>query len=169
MHIEGLNFLICKSFAEVHLFPLSNALRIVYLPVVNGRAANDVPGFTEIVLPIEAIGRLWATTRAFLYGMESLDENVMLRSEGSEDFETLVKLYRDKPRGENGALNGEEVCWLRIVTGRSEEERRRIKLGSKDLVSLELACNAVLVMSCGANVVGTSQPAPKKAKAPQAA
>ncbi len=55
----------------------------------------------------------------------------------------------DKPTGQNGRLSGEEVCWLRIVTGRTEEERRRLKLGPKDLLCLELACNAVLVLSNG--------------------
>jgi hypothetical protein len=99
---------------------------------------------------------LWATTRAFLYGVESLDENVILQGGTDEtDSDTLVKLYRDKPRGQQGRLSGEETCWLRLVTGRTEEERRRIKLGPRDLLCIELACNSVLVL---AGEAGTHQP-----------
>jgi hypothetical protein len=91
-----------------------------------------------MLLPIDAIGGLWATTRAFLYGVESLDENVILQSgEVESESDTLIKLYRDKPRGQQGKLSGEETCWLRIVTGRTEEERRRIKLGPRDLLAGE--------------------------------
>jgi hypothetical protein len=110
-----------------------------------------------MLLPIDAIGGLWATTRAFLYGVESLDENVILQSGESEsDSDTLIKLYRDKPRGQQGKLSGEETCWLRIVTGRTEEERRRIKLGPRDLLCLELACTSVMTLSSEA---GTHKPA----------
>jgi len=96
------------------------------------------------LVPLPAVGGLWATARAFLYCVESLDENIIIRdSEG----DVLVKLYRDKPKGAQGKLTGEELSWLRIVYGRSEEERRRIKLGPRDLLCIELACNAVLVLS----------------------
>ena len=54
---------------------------------------------------------------------------------------------RDRPKGAQGSLSGEEVSWLRIVSGRSEEERRRIKLGPRDLLSIELACSSVLALS----------------------
>ena len=102
----------------------------------------------NLLLPLDAVGGIWATTRAFLYGVESLDENVILHGdEAKGETDTLVKLYRDKPRGPNGKLTGEETCWLRLVTGRSEEERRRIKLGPRDLLCLELACNSVLVLA----------------------
>ena len=96
------------------------------------------------MLPMDAVGGLWATARAFLYGVESLDENIIIRG-GENDI--LVKLYRDKPKGNLGALSGEEVTWLRIISGRTEDERRRIKLGPRDLICIELACNSVLVMS----------------------
>jgi hypothetical protein len=81
--------------------------------------------------------------------VESLDENVIIQGAGNDEEQSdiLVKLYRDKPRGQHGKLSGEEVCWLRLVTGRSEEERRRIKLGPRDLLCIELACNAVLVLA----------------------
>ena len=108
------------------------------------------------MIPLDAVGGLWATTRAFLYGVESLDENIILQGdEKSEQSDILIKLYRDKPRGEQGRLTGEELCWLRLVTGRTEEERRRIKLGPRDLLSIELACNAVLAIAAEA---GTHRP-----------
>jgi hypothetical protein len=101
-----------------------------------------------MLLPIDSIGGLWATTRAFLYGVESLDENVILQNGAVEsESDSLVKLYRDKPRGQQGKLSGEETCWLRIVTGRTEEERRRIKLGPRDLLCIELACNSVMILA----------------------
>ena len=106
-------------------------------------------------MPIEAIGGLWATARAFLYGVESLDENVIIEDENGA--QVLVKLYRDKPKGAQGALSGEEITWLRIVSGRTEEERRRIKLGPRDLLCIELACNAVLIASASPLAVGQVQ------------
>jgi hypothetical protein len=110
----------------------------------------------DLLIPIDSIGGLWATTRAFLYGVESLDESITLNSGDIDgDQERVVKLYRDRPRGHQGKLNGEEMCWLRIVTGRAEEERRRIKLGPRDLLSLELACNAVMIL---AGEFGTHRP-----------
>lgn len=119
-----------------------------YTPVINGVESPSAPGFLNLVVPLDAIGGIWATTRAFLYGVESLDENVILQGTSQEaESDTLIKLYRDKPRGQQGRLSGEETCWLRIVTGRTEEERRRIKLGPRDLLCLELACNAVMLLA----------------------
>lgn len=156
MYTGGITFTIAKSFGTLQLVPLKSGLCLEYTPIVNGQSTTDNAGFLDLVLPLEAVGGLWATTRAFLYGVESLDENVILRgSEGEEESDTLIKLYRDKPRGQHGRLTGEETCWLRLVTGRSEEERRRIKLGPRDLLCLELACNSVLVLAGDA---GTHQP-----------
>ncbi|MDZ4785815.1 MAG: hypothetical protein SGJ02_07040 [bacterium] len=153
---SGITFTINKSFGRLELIPGSNGLKLWYEPVVNGETQPDSVGAVDLTLPLEAIGGLWATARAFLYGVESLDENVIMRG---KDGDILIKLYRDKPKGANGRLSGEEICWLRIVTGRSEEERRRIKLGPRDLLCLELACNAVLVQSTsqgiGIHNVGT--------------
>jgi hypothetical protein len=119
-----------------------------YIPIVDGSETPGAPGHLDLLLPIDAIGGLWATTRAFLYGVESLDENVILQGGAVEsDSDSLVKLYRDKPRGQQGKLTGEETCWLRIVTGRTEEERRRIKLGPRDLLCIELACNSVMILA----------------------
>ncbi len=139
-----MNFMISKSFGRLQLLPEPSGLRMYYVPVVNGQLAPDSLGACDLLVPIEAVGGLWATARAFLYGVESLDENIILR--GSEG-DVLVKLYRDKPKGPGGSLSGEEISWLRIVSGRSEEERRRIKLGPRDLLCLELACNGVLMLS----------------------
>lgn len=149
--MSTMSFTIAKSFGRLQLIPESDGLRMWYVPVVNGQMAPESLGACDILVPLDAVGGFWATARAFLYGVESLDENVILRaSEG----DVLVKLYRDKPKGSQGTLSGEEICWLRIVSGRSEEERRRIKLGPRDLLCLELACNAVLVSSLSAGGAG---------------
>lgn len=156
MYLGGVTFSINKSFGSLQLIPEPSGLRVYYTPIVEGVQKPDAPGFLNMTLPLDAIGGLWATTRAFLYGVESLDENVILQGRDKEgESDTLVKLYRDKPRGQQGRLSGEETCWLRIVTGRTEEERRRIKLGPRDLLCLELACTAVLTLSAQS---GTHQP-----------
>lgn len=156
MYVGCLSFFVNKSFGSLQLVPEDRGLRVLYTPIVNGVEAPEAPGHLNLLLPLEAVGGLWATTRAFLYGLESLDENVILQG-GSQDAEsdTLIKLYRDKPRGEDGRLTGEETCWLRLVTGRSEDERRRIKLGPRDLVCLELSCASVMNLAAQA---GTHQP-----------
>ena len=142
--MNRMHFTVAKSFGRLQLIPEPNGLRMYYTPIVSGELCPDAVGACDILVPIQAVGGLWATARAFLYGVESLDENVIIRdSEG----DVLVKLYRDKPKGAQGALTGEEISWLRIVSGRSEEERRRIKLGPRDLLCIELACNAVLTLS----------------------
>lgn len=142
--MNQMHFTIAKSFGRLQLIPEANGLRMIYIPSVNGELNEEAPGACNILIPLEAVGGLWATARAFLYGVESLDENVIIRGEQGD---ILVKLYRDKPKGAQGALTGSEVCWIRIVSGRSEEERRRIKLGPRDLLCFELCCNAVLTMS----------------------
>ncbi len=147
MYLGGVTFTISKSFGRLQLIPENNGLRLYYVPMKNGVEEKDSAGMLNLVLPLDAVGGLWATTRAFLYGVESLDENVILQGAQGQDGDTLVKLYRDKPRGAQGKLSGEETCWLRLVTGRSEEERRRIKLGPRDLLCLELACNSVLTFA----------------------
>ncbi|MCB0328483.1 MAG: hypothetical protein KDD70_02435 [Bdellovibrionales bacterium] len=159
MYVGGMTFFVSKSFGRLQLIPHAEGLRLLYTPLENGVPDKDSAGNLNLVLPLDAIGGLWATTRAFLYGVESLDENIILQNEdpSSADGDTLIKLYRDKPRGAQGKLNGEETCWLRLVTGRSEEERRRIKLGPRDLLCLELACQAVLNL---ATEKGTHSPRP---------
>ena len=154
MYLGGLTFSISKSFGRLQLIPEAQGLRLYYTPIIDGVENPGAPGFLNLLLPLDAVGGLWATTRAFLYGVESLDENVILHgpdgAEGQSDI--LIKLYRDKPRGQHGRLTGEETCWLRLVTGRSEEERRRIKLGPRDLLCIELACNSVLVLASEAGM-----------------
>lgn len=157
--MERMTFTIAKSFGRLQLIPEISGLRLWYVPSVNGQLAPDAPGACDILIPIEAVGGLWATARAFLYGVESLDENIIIRS---SDGDVLVKLYRDKPRGAQGSLTGEEVCWMRIVSGRSEEERRRIKLGPRDLLCVELACNAVLTLSASEVYRNTTVPVAMK-------
>lgn len=142
---QKMHFTIGKSFGRLHLIPDAAGLRLYYVPTINGEEQPDAKGSCDILVPIEAVGGLWATARAFLYGVESLDENVIIEDDAGA--QVLIKLYRDKPKGAQGALSGEEISWLRIVSGRSEEERRRIKLGPRDLLCIELACNGVLVAS----------------------
>lgn len=156
MYQGGITFSINKSFGNLQLIPEAEGIRLYYTPVLNGVESPEAPGFLNLLVPLDAVGGLWATTRAFLYGVESLDENVILQGGAVEtESDILIKLYRDKPRGQQGKLSGEETCWLRIVTGRSEEERRRIKLGPRDLMCLELACQSALVL---AGDKGTHQP-----------
>ena len=146
--LNKLSFKISKSFGQLYLIPEATGLKFAYIPTVGGEPTFDNLGACEVNVQLEAVGGLWATARAFLYGVESLDENVLIRAdEGTEANDILIKLYRDKPKGAQGALTGDEVCWLRIVSGRSEEERRRIKLGPRDLLCLELACTSVLTLS----------------------
>jgi hypothetical protein len=156
LYLGGISFLISKSFGRLQLVPEVAGLRLVYTPLSEGVDNSDGLGALDIILPLDAIGGLWATTRAFLYEFESLDENIILQgSDALKTSDALIKLYRDKPAGKQGKLAGTESTWLRIVTGRTEEERRRIKLGSKDLVNLELACSAVLTLAASA---GTHKP-----------
>lgn len=156
MYIGGLTFNITKSFGTLQLIPEPQGLRFCYIPVIDGAENINAPGYLDILLPLDGVGGLWATSRAFLYAVESLDENIIIHGDPKvEDSDILIKLYRDKPRGQDGKLNGEEVCWLRLVTGRSEEERRRIKLGPRDLLCIELACSGVMSL-CSAR--GTHSP-----------
>jgi hypothetical protein len=151
MYFGGITFLITKSFGRLQLVPESSGLRFVFTPVVENEPRPDNLGFIDVLVPLDAVGGLWATARAFLYEFESLDENIILsKTEVSDDNnDILVKLYRDKPHGEGGRLTGNENTWLRIVTGRTEEERRRIKLGARDLLSIDLACSAVMSLAVG--------------------
>jgi hypothetical protein len=166
MYVGGLTYSINKSFGSLQLVPEAKGLRMCYTPITNGVEQPDTPGYLNVLVPLDAVGGLWATARAFLYAVESLDENVILQGGGGgEQSDILIKLYRDKPRGQHGRLSGEETCWLRLVTGRSEEERRRIKLGPRDLLCFELACNSVLVL---AGVAGTHNPVEYKEQAPAA-
>ena len=154
-YVGGLTFSIHKSFGSLQLVPQVQGLRFFYQPISETGEANTAAGggMLDLVIPLEAVGGLWATTRAFLYGVESLDENVILQGDQAKaESDTLIKLYRDKPRGQNGKLTGEETCWLRLVTGRTEEERRRIKLGPRDLLCLDLACQTVLTIAGEAGV-----------------
>lgn len=156
MYRGGITFSISKSFGRLQLVPETNGLRLFFSPIANNAESPSALGSLDMLIPIDAIGGLWATTRAFLYGVESLDESVALENSAPEgDAETVVKLYRDRPRGQHGKLSGEEMCWLRIVTGRTEAERKRIKLGPRDLLCLELACNSVMILAGNA---GTHRP-----------
>lgn len=141
---KGLAYSIVKSFGTLSLIPKSNGLQLIYAP---NQESEDSGTPLDLLIPIDYVGSLWATSRAFLYNLESLDENIILQGLGNDKTDILIKLYRDKPKGDHGKLSGDENCWLRLVTGRNEEERRRIKLGPRDLICLELACNSVVILS----------------------
>jgi hypothetical protein len=149
MYFGGVTFLINRSFGRVQLVPESQGLRVVFTPILEGELKADAAGYIDIMIPLDAVGGIWSTARAFLYEFESLDENIILTKddEDAEQSDILIKLYRDKPSGDGGRLSGAENTWLRIVTGRSEEERRRIKLGARDLLSIDLACSAVMSLA----------------------
>ncbi len=157
MYAGGITYSINKSFASLQLIPESQGLRFRYVPVVEGVEHPELPGYLNLRLPLEGVGGIWATARAFVYAVESLDENVILHGGHVEglDSDVLIKLYRDKPKGKDGRLAGDETCWIRLVTGRSEEERRRVQMSPKDLLCLELACNTVLNLAARA---GTHRP-----------
>jgi len=144
---SGMVFSITKSFGRLDLLPLSNGLMLQYAPVVKGQVDVQDSTAIELTIPLEAVGGIWATARAFLYAVESLDENIVLRGNHND---VLIRLYRDKPSGPEGRVSGDEFCWLRIVTGRLEHERRRIKLGPRDLLAIELACNSVMMLAAAA-------------------
>ncbi len=149
MYIGRMSFFINKSFGKLQLVPQTDGLRFYYIPIVDGKDSPGATGSLDLLLPLEAVGGLWATARAFLQKVESLDENVLLKASPTRgENDILIKLYRDKPRGPQGTISGDENCWLRLVTGRSEEERRRIKLGPRDLMSFDLACEATLISAC---------------------
>jgi len=137
-YVGAITTFVNKSFGSLQLVPEPDGLRFVYIPIEDGKRRTAGNGALDLLLPLDAVGGLWATARAFLYGVESLDENVILSRPGFDDL--LIKLYRDKPRGEDGRLTGSETCWLLIVSGPSESEKRRMKLGPRDLLGFELAC-----------------------------
>lgn len=149
MYLGGVTFNINKSFVNFQLVPEDAGLRLVYTPIENNQPEASSIGHIDILLPIDAVGGLWATTKAFLYSVESLDENIILQEKKEDGTlnDVLVKLYREKPKGDHGQITGKESCWLRLVNGRSEEERRRLKLGPRDLLCLELACQSVLSLA----------------------
>lgn len=149
MYTGAVTFHINKSFATVQVVPQSEGLRLVYTPIENGKEVIDDPGYIDVLVPLDAVGGIWATARAFLYAVESLDENIILQSSSDTpgDNDILIKLYRDKPQGDQGTLTGKEACWLRIVNGRTEAERRRIKMGPRDLLCLELGCQTTMTIS----------------------
>jgi hypothetical protein len=143
MYSGVISFQIQKSFGILQLVPEQNGLRMAFFSDPDSTADID------ILLPLESIGGIWTTAKAFMFGVESLDENIILQDGISQDggSDILIKLYRDRPLGDGGKLTGDESCWLRIVTGHEEHLRKRIKLNSKDLMTIEIACNAVLAVS----------------------
>ena len=69
MYSGGITFLINKSFGRLQLIPEKNGLRLYYVPIVDGVESVDSLGFLDLLLPLDAVGGLWATTKAFLLGV----------------------------------------------------------------------------------------------------
>ncbi len=155
MYIGGLTFFISKSLARLQFIPTASGLRILYVPLENGQPVTSSDGYLNLLLPIDVTGSLWVTCRAFISVVSSMDQNIVLQASKGEEVDpatdTLVKLYREKPKGADGALTGEETCWLRLVSGIEEAQRRRIRMGPTDLICLELALRttAELVTNSG--------------------
>lgn len=161
MYLGGVSFCISKSFGNLQLIPEVGGLRLLYLPIENGNESAELPGYLNLVLPLETVGALLATAIAFYDQKVSLDENVILQpDENSNEHPILIKLYRDKPRGPNGQMSGEETCWLRLVTGPTETERRRVLLTPRDLIAWIEACRLTAVLAASA---GTHKPRPLSA------
>src|ERR1700749_3367580 len=67
-------------------------------------------------------------------------------------------MSREKPQGSDGELNGTETCWLRLVTGITEDHRRRIRMSDRDLLALIEACRMTCTLVA---VAGTHNPIPR--------
>lgn len=155
MYLGGVSFSISKSFGNLQLVPEAGGIRLLYTPFENGKELTEGPACLNLVLPLEAIGGLLGAAIAFFEQKECLDENVILW--GDDIHDTLIKLYRDKPQGADNRLNGTENCWLRLVTGPTEVERRRIRLLPRDLIAL---IEALRMTALFAAVKGTHAPRP---------
>jgi hypothetical protein len=139
------SFHIAKSFGSLELAPESQGLELSYRPSSDRSEAG-----LKITVPTSQLGGLWATARAFLMGHEATDENLILKQSNGQ--EVLIKLYRDRGAPREHSENHEslnEQVWLRIVTGKSEEDRRRIRLSQRDLMSIDLACTTAVQMAIG--------------------
>ena len=81
MYTGGITFSIVKSFGRLQLIPEAEGLRLCYVSIVDGVENKEAEGYLNLMIPLDAVGGLWATTRAFLYGVESLDENIILQGD----------------------------------------------------------------------------------------
>ena len=147
LYLGAVTFQIAKSFATLQLIPQPSGLRLLFCPIEAGIERTDLPGYTDIVLPLETVGGFLSTAIAFLERKESLDENVILQGGGARESDLLFKMYRDKPQGPGGTLSGEETCWFRIVTGAGELNRRRMLLSPRDLICWIEACRLTAVLA----------------------
>lgn len=141
-------FNISKTFANLQLIPEIGGLRLLYIPIVKSEEIVNSIGYLDLVIPLEGVGGILGTALAFLEKKMSLDENVILQGDVTKnEHDILIKLYRDKPHGSDGQLTGVETCWLRVVTGKAEEERRRMLLTPRDLISLIEACRLTAILA----------------------
>jgi|ERR1039458_4207060 hypothetical protein len=147
IYLGCVSFHISKLFGNLQLVPEREGLRLLYVPRVGNVEDPNAPGFLDLVLPLELVCGMSATCVAFLYGAQANDENVVLRGGPSSEGDMLISLFRDKPRGENDQIAGGEACWLRINTGKLDEEKRLLKMGPRDLLCLEKACEIMVQLA----------------------
>src|SRR5258705_4650476 len=111
MYLGEVTFTIAKSFGSLQLIPQASGLRLLFCPIEAGRERTDIPGYIDIVLPLEAIGGFLATAIAFFEREGSLAENVILPGvDRTNDRDMLFKLHHDKPSGPGARLSEAHNC-----------------------------------------------------------
>ena len=126
---------IYKSFGKLYLYEKDNSLALEFNPILDGvEAGNSNPLHSLVVIPKQNLPELAVVATCFLKNWESQDYVYTASDRGKE---ILIKLYKDKTKG------GDEV-WLRIVTGKEEEHRKRIKLTKRDLLALKYVVDLIL-------------------------
>lgn len=129
-------YTIQKSFGRVKLYENDDNLVIEFAPLVDGKETETTdPNYCKIEIEKCYLGEFLVTCRCFLHGIESSDF-LFVRNRDSED-EVVVRLYKDRQKNE-------EECWLRLVTGKTEEKRKRIRLTKRDLVCISTALEGII-------------------------
>lgn len=125
-----------KSFGKVKLYEKDDNLVIEFIPILDGKETDSSdPNYCMIQIDKPYLGEFLVTCRCFLHGIESSDF-VFVRNRDADD-EVVVRLYKDRQKNE-------EECWLRLVTGKTEEKRKRIRLTKRDLVCISTALEAII-------------------------
>ncbi|MCS6961974.1 MAG: hypothetical protein NZT61_05685 [Deltaproteobacteria bacterium] len=129
-------FFIQKSFGKVCLYKDKEGLLLEFIPIVDGEEKDSSdPNYCLIKIEKAYLGEFLVVCRCFLSGFETPDFTYAKNLSSEEEI--IVRLYRDKQK------NVDE-CWLRLVTGKTEDKRKRIKLTKRDLVCLQTALETIL-------------------------
>ncbi len=131
-----MTFQLVQSFAIIKLYPSSTGIRLIYYPVINGNVGQMGTAFCDLEIPMEAIGDLWATTKTLLQSGEELVHQIPVRDHPYRSL-PRVTIYRDAPKS-SASRSG--ACWFHIVDDPKARRIRKIQLSTRDLHSLELAC-----------------------------